>query len=166
MRYRSIIAVLALAAIAGCEQTKPLSTPTTRPSAVDATTDYKSVTDAQWKERLTPGQYYILREEGTEPPYRNAYFDNHETGTYRCAADGSLLFTSNEKYDSHTGWPSFWKPATDKSITERTDADGSRTEVRCATCGGHLGHVFNDGPKPTGLRYCMNSGAMTFAPAK
>ena len=157
----TILTLIALFAITGCEQSPEFSTepaPATRPSIDNP----RAVTDAQWRERLTPNQYYILRQDGTEPPFRNAYHDNKATGVYRCAADGSLLFRSSEKYDSGTGWPSFWRPATDGSVTLHTDADGSRVEVACATCGGHLGHVFDDGPAPTGQRYCMNSGAMTF----
>ena len=156
------LTLVALLAVIGCEQAvEPSAGPTpatTRPSNENA----RAVTDAQWRQRLTADQYYILRTEGTEPPFRNAYHDNKATGVYRCAADGSLLFRSSEKYDSGTGWPSFWRPVTDGSVTLHTDADGSRVEVECATCGGHLGHVFDDGPAPTGQRYCMNSGAMTF----
>ena len=125
-----------------------------------------NLTDAQWKQRLTPEQYLILRQQGTEPPFDNALFDNHAPGTYVCAADGHLLFNSTEKYDSHTGWPSFWQPATDSSVVAHPDADGMRIEVVCAVCGGHLGHIFDDGPPPTGKRYCMNSAAMKFIPSK
>jgi peptide-methionine (R)-S-oxide reductase len=166
IRYLTTFGSLALALATGCENGKT-TVPTTAPtsSATKPIDDPLKLTDADWKARLTPEQYHILREEGTEPPYHNAYFDNHEKGAYVCAADGNLLFSSDQKYDSGTGWPSFWKPAGESSVITKTDADGSRTEVECAKCHGHLGHVFDDGPKPTGLRYCMNSGAMRFVPA-
>ncbi|HEV7299767.1 MAG TPA: peptide-methionine (R)-S-oxide reductase MsrB [Tepidisphaeraceae bacterium] len=156
------LTIAAFVSIIGCEQPpKPTDEPagaTTR----SAVADPRAVTDAQWRQRLTDNQYYILRQEGTEPPFRNALHDNKKPGVYRCAADGTLLFRSDEKYDSGTGWPSFWQPADQQAVTVVTDADGHRVEVECATCGGHLGHVFDDGPQPTGQRYCMNSGAMTF----
>jgi peptide-methionine (R)-S-oxide reductase len=161
--YLNLLAALAIVtlATAGCDHPPKVTAqpaPTTTPTGDDA----RTYTDAQWRQRLTADQYYILRQEGTEPPFRNALHDNKAAGVYRCAGDGSLLFKSSKKYDSGTGWPSFWQPATPASVTLHTDADGSRTEVECATCGGHLGHIFDDGPPPTGKRYCMNSGAMTF----
>ncbi len=125
-------------------------------------------TDAEWKKLLTGEQYDILRQAGTEAPYTGKYWNNHARGEYRCAACDNALFSSNTKFESGTGWPSFWKPAGKGSIITRDDSSlgMSRTEVLCARCGGHLGHVFDDGPAPTHLRYCMNSGAMKFIPAK
>lgn len=119
-------------------------------------------TDAQWRKILSAEQYHVLREEGTEAPFTGALWNEHGKGEFHCAACDNLLFTSNTKFESGTGWPSFWKPANASSVFEQTDVDGSRTEVLCAQCGSHLGHVFDDGPKPTGLRYCMNSVAMKF----
>ncbi len=123
-------------------------------------------TDAEWKRILTPEQYYILREEGTERPGTSPLLHEKRKGTFVCAADGSALFASSTKFESGTGWPSFWRPLP-RAIGTTTDrALGmSRTEVHCAQCGGHLGHVFDDGPAPTGLRYCMNGDALKFRPA-
>jgi len=124
-------------------------------------------TDAEWRKLLTAEQYRVLRTEGTEIAFTGKYWNHHAKGTYVCAACGLPLFASSTKYDSGTGWPSFWQPIAETNIHEVTTTDyGIRIEVECARCGGHLGHVFDDGPRPTGLRYCINSASLAFVPAK
>ena len=121
-------------------------------------------TDAEWQKILSPEQFNVLRKKGTERAFTGAYWDKHDKGTYVCVACKLELFDSATKFDSGTGWPSFWQPITTENIEEHVDRSffSTRTETVCARCGGHLGHVFPDGPKPTGLRYCMNSAALSF----
>jgi peptide-methionine (R)-S-oxide reductase len=121
-------------------------------------------TEEEWKKLLSPEAYHVLREKGTEPAFSGKYLKNKKNGTYVCAGCGNPLFSSETKFDSGTGWPSFWSPVSKDSVEEKVDNRFGihRTEVRCKKCGGHLGHVFDDGPAPTGLRYCINSVALNF----
>ena len=128
--------------------------------------DDRRISESEWRERLSPEHYHVLREGGTERAFTGRYYGNHEQGEYRCAGCGERLFESDAKYDSGSGWPSFTAPAAPDAVAEHTDESHGmrRVEVRCARCEGHLGHVFPDGPGPDGLRYCINSASLDFQP--
>ena len=156
-----IAAMLVAAAGAGCREDAG------GPKEATMGGDTVKKTDSEWATCLTKEQYRILREKGTEAAFTGAFYDEHRTGTYVCAACGSTLFESADKFDSGTGWPSYTRPAAADAVAEHADDSHGmhRTEVVCARCGGHLGHVFDDGPPPTGLRFCINSAALKFIPA-
>lgn len=140
--------------------------PYASPEKVHGSTEKVVKSEEEWRKELTPEQYRVLREKGTERAYSGEYWDTKTPGEYVCAACGAKLFDSETKFDSHCGWPSFYAPGDEKAIDEQADTSYGmrRTEVLCSRCGGHLGHVFNDGPKPTGLRYCINSASIHLKP--
>jgi peptide-methionine (R)-S-oxide reductase len=160
------VQIILLLLLAGCRPEAPgAADPPEGGRSMSSKVETVHHTDAEWMKELTPEQYHVLREKGTEAAFTGKYWNNHEPGVYRCAGCGQELFRSDEKFDSGTGWPSFWDVVAKGRVKIVGDHSHGmeRDEVVCSRCGGHLGHVFDDGPKPTGLRYCINSVSLTFA---
>ena len=169
MNGRTLVTTLALAvSIAGLPGPSEAKTSKAPPAQAKRGVEKIVKSEEEWKRSLTPEQFRVLRKQGTEIAFTGKYWNHHARGHYRCAACGLDLFDSATKFDSGTGWPSFWAPIDKDHVSVNTDASLglAREEVTCARCGGHLGHVFDDGPKPTGLRYCINSAALDFAAQK
>ena len=173
MKSKALLTLLLLAGSLACDSAVPASAEgpaAEKGKTVQAANGIEKVvkTEEEWKKVLTPEQFHVLRKQGTERAFTGEYHDHKGKGTYVCAACGLPLFSSATKYDSGTGWPSFWQPIDPKAVGTEEDRSffSVRTEVHCARCGGHLGHVFTDGPRPTGLRYCMNSVSLKFVPEK
>lgn len=166
--------LLAVALLAGCKPATATTPSTTRPATMSS--DFPTpgpdgkvrLSDEEWRSRLTPEQYRVLRSKGTERPWTCGLLEIKEAGTFHCAGCDLPLFSTDAKFDSGTGWPSFFKPVSEEAIGTEIDRSHGmvRTEVHCSRCGGHLGHVFEDGPRPTGLRYCINGVSVRFVPAK
>ncbi|XOV94522.1 MAG: peptide-methionine (R)-S-oxide reductase MsrB [Bacteroidota bacterium] len=157
--YIIILSIFIFSSLTSCAQQSA-----TENKSSDATVEKLDLSDSEWKSRLTAEEYEVLRNKGTERAFTGKYWNNKKDGVYKCAACGLPLFDSSTKFRSGTGWPSFYEPINDKNVAEEKDTSYGmvRTEVLCAKCGGHLGHVFPDGPKPTNLRYCLNSVSLKF----
>jgi peptide-methionine (R)-S-oxide reductase len=166
LRYLGLVVLISISFSACAQKKGNNNQPKSTLTSMD-TFEIKK-TDDEWRKQLSPVQFGILREKGTERPYTGEYDKFYDEGTYYCAACGTELFTSKTKYNSGCGWPAFYEPSVNKNIVEKRDVSQGmvRIEVMCAKCGGHLGHVFEDGPKPTGLRYCINSGSLRFEAGK
>jgi peptide-methionine (R)-S-oxide reductase len=163
----SIVAMFALIFACGTRADEPQTSQQPQQKGKNVMTKVVK-SEQEWRKELNDEEFHVLREKGTERAFTGKYWDNHRKGVYKCAGCGLELFSSDTKFDSGTGWPSFWQPITPENVATETDRSYGmvRTEAKCARCGGHLGHVFDDGPKPTGLRYCMNSVSLEFVEKK